>query len=71
MRVHLKGINRTSKKLADGTRVTYFYAWKGGPRLPGKPGSPEFVEAYNAAIAEKVQQPSGTIQSILNAVIRS
>jgi len=67
MRVHHKGINRTSKKLADGTRVTYFYAWKGGPRLPGKPGSPEFVEAYNAAIAEKVQQPSGTIQSILNA----
>ena len=26
MRVQLKGINRVSKKLADGSRVTYFYA---------------------------------------------
>ncbi len=67
MRVQLKGINRISKKLADGSRVTYFYAWKGGPRLPGKPGSTEFVDAYNAAIAEKVRQPAGTIQAVLNA----
>jgi len=67
MRVQLKGINRVSKKLADGSRVTYFYAWKGGPRLPGKPGSVEFVDAYNAAIAEKVRQPAGTIQAVLNA----
>ena len=67
MRVQLKGINRVSKKLADGSRVTYFYAWKGGPRLPGRPGSAEFVDAYNAAIAEKVRQPAGTIQAVLNA----
>ena len=67
MRVRLKGINRVSKKLADGSRATYFYAWKGGPRLPGKPGSPEFVDAYNAALAEKIRQPSGTVQAVLNA----
>ncbi len=41
MRVQLKGINRITKRLADGSTVTYFYAWKGGPRLPGKPGDPE------------------------------
>lgn len=67
MRVQLKGINRVSKRLADGTRVTYFYAWKGGPRLPGKPGDPEFMAAYNEAVAEKAKQPTGTVQSILNA----
>jgi hypothetical protein len=27
----------------------------GGPPLPGKPGSPEFIAAYNAAIAQKVE----------------
>lgn len=67
MRVQLKGLNRVSKKLADGTRVTYYYAWKGGPRLPGKPGDPEFLAAFKEAIAQKAKQPSGTIQAVLNA----
>jgi len=67
MRVRMKGINRVSKRLADGSRVTYYYAWKGGPRLPGKPGDPEFVAAYNEAVAQKAKQPSGTLQAILNA----
>ena len=71
MRVQLKGINRVSKRLADGSRVTYFYAWKGGPRLPGKPGDPEFVAAYNAAVAEKVKVPSGTLQAVLTAYQQS
>lgn len=62
----MKGINRVSKKLADGTRVTYFYAWKGGPRLPGRPGDPEFVAAYNVAVAAKAAQPKGTLQSVLS-----
>ena len=35
MRVRLKGINSITKKLADGTRRTYWYAWKGGPPLRG------------------------------------
>ncbi|NIY97980.1 MAG: tyrosine-type recombinase/integrase [Cytophagia bacterium] len=67
MKVRLKGVNRVSVKLANGDRVTYYYAWKGGPRLPGKPGDPEFIAAYNAAVAQKAKQPTGTIQAILNA----
>lgn len=67
MHVRLKGINRVSKRLADGSRVTYYYAWKGGPRLPGKPGDPEFVAAFNEAVASKAKQPSGTLQAVLNA----
>ncbi len=66
MRVRLKGLNRVSKRLADGSKATYYYAWKGGPSLPGKPGDPEFVEAYNAALAAKVKSPVGTLQSVLN-----
>ena len=65
MRVRLKGINSISKKLADGTRRTYWYAWKGGPPLRGEPGTPEFVHSYNEAIARKVTPPRGTLLSVL------
>jgi hypothetical protein len=46
-------------RLADGTRRTYWYAWKGGPPLRGEPGSPEFIASYNAAVAAKVMGQSG------------
>ncbi|WP_342587589.1 site-specific integrase [Pararhizobium arenae] len=35
--------------------------------MPGKPGDPEFIAAYNAAVAKKVQPPSGALLSILSA----
>ena len=59
MRVRLKGINSKRKRLADGSLKIYYYAWKGGPPLRGKPGSPEFVASYNAAVAQKVTPPTG------------
>jgi integrase len=66
MRVDLKGINSATKRLADGTKRTYFYAWKGGPPLQGKPGSPEFHASYNAAIAtRKVEPPADVLSSLL------
>ncbi|MFZ5719244.1 MAG: tyrosine-type recombinase/integrase [Pseudomonadota bacterium] len=49
--VRLKGLNRVRTKDREGRPVVYWYAWKGGPRLPGQPGSPEFLEAYQAAHA--------------------
>lgn len=48
MRVTLKGI---AKVTAKGR--TYWYAWRGGPRLRGEPGSPEFLASYNEAIEER------------------
>ena len=65
MRIRLKGINSITKRLADGTRRTYWYAWKGGPPLRGKPGTPEFIASYNAAAAQKVTPPTGTLLSLL------
>lgn len=65
MRVRLRGVNRVRKRLADGRVVTYFYAWKGGPALPGAPGSAAFVAAYNEAVAGKVRPPTGVLLSIL------
>ena len=67
MRVRLKGLNSKTKRLADGRKVTYYYAWKGGPRLPGQPGDPEFLAAYEEAASRKREAPAGALLSIINA----
>ena len=68
MRVHLKGIHKgPTKTLADGSKRTYWYAWKGGPPLRGEEGTPEFHASYNEAVARKVATPQGTLQSPLRA----
>jgi integrase len=48
VRVELKGI---AKVKAKGR--TYWYAWRSGPRLSGKPGSPEFIASYNEAVEQR------------------
>lgn len=65
MRVHLKGINSVTKKLADGSRRTYWYAWKGGPALRGELGTPEFIASYNEAVARKVTPPAGVLLAVM------
>lgn len=65
MRVKLKGLNSITKQLADGSTRTYWYAWKGGPALPGKPGDPAFMAAYNEAVSRKRSPPTGVLLSIL------
>src|SRR4249920_3676632 len=65
MRIRLKGINSITKRLADGTRRTYWYAWKGGPPLRGEPGTPEFIHNYNEACAAKIASPAGALLSLL------
>jgi integrase len=65
MRIRLRGINTVTKKLADGSERTYYYAWKGGPPLRGEPGTPEFIASYNAAATSKMPPPTGSLLSIL------
>jgi hypothetical protein len=65
VRIRLKGVNSITKKLADGTRRTYWYAWKGGPAIIGEPGTPEFIHSYNEAIATKAATPQGALLSVL------
>ena len=71
MRVRLKGINSVSKRLADGTTRTYWYAWKGGPPLRGEPGTPEFIHSYNEAAARKATGPQGTMLGLLQGYQQS
>ena len=67
MRINAKGLHWTTVTLADGSRKTYWYAWRGGPRLSGEYGSPEFIAGYNAAVATKVPAPEGYLLALLQA----
>jgi len=67
MRARLRGINRFRTRLADGRTVTYYYAWKGGPRLAGEPGTPEFHASYVEAHSNKRPRTSDTLSAILEA----
>jgi integrase len=60
VKIDLKGI---AKVKAKGR--TYHYAWRGGPRLCGEPGTPEFVASYNEAV-ENHRAPD---MSRFNAVV--
>lgn len=44
VKVDLRGVHTAHAK-----GNVYYYAWRGGPRLRGKPGSPEFVASYQEA----------------------
>jgi integrase len=65
MRIRLKGLNRVTKRLADGRTITYWYAWKGGPPLRGEPGTPDFIASYNEAVAQKVRPRAGVLLSVM------
>ena len=59
-KIELKGI---AKVTAKGR--TYWYAWRGGPRLHGEPGSPEFMAAYNEAIEKRRIPEPGRFRSLV------
>jgi integrase len=65
MRVRLKGIHSVKVKLAGGALATYFYAWRGGPRLVGEPGSPEFLASYTAAHQYRRQPDAATLHGVI------
>lgn len=69
MRVNLKGVHRVRKKLASGLYATYYYAWRGGPRIEAQFGTPAFHQAYVAAHDELKNRPKPT--NTLNGVFRA
>jgi integrase len=61
MRVMLKGVHRVRSK-----GRLYYYAWRGGPRLTGQPGSPEFVASYTEAYRSLRTAPDGTLHALIS-----
>lgn len=60
-----KGIRRVVRRGPDGEIISvYYYAWKGGPRLVGKPGSREFTASYAAALQGQKRKPADTLAGL-------
>ncbi len=66
MRVHLKGVHT----VRSGSKA-YHYAWRGGPRLVGEPGTPDFMASYNAALQARKQPAEGTMFTLVSEYRRS
>lgn len=60
--IDLKGLHRVQ---SHGR--TYYYAWRGGPRLPGEPGTPEFVEALHNAHQARKQGDKSRLEGLCAA----
>jgi integrase len=67
VRVDLPGVHRVKMKKRDGSLVFYYYAWRGGPRLTGEPGSPEFIDSYQATRANRRHPKSDVFHSVIVA----
>ncbi len=57
----LKGVCKVTAK----GRV-YWYAWRGGPRLIGSPGSPEFVASYAQAYEARAKPNDKRIRGVVS-----
>jgi integrase len=62
VRVEIKGIAKVKSK----GRI-YYYAWRGGPRLIGRPGTPEFLASYNQAIEDRKATDTDKFRSVVVA----
>jgi hypothetical protein len=65
VRVVLKGIHRVESRLANGTKRTYFYAWRNGPRIYAEPGTAAFISEYHEAHASVRKPKAGTLMSLI------
>jgi integrase len=58
--VELKGLHTVKSK-----GRTYNYAWRGGPAIKGEPGTPEFMDAYNEAVAGRAATDGKRFRSVV------
>lgn len=72
MKVDLPGVHRVNKRLADGTTATYYYAWRGGPRMKAKPNTDAFLAEYFKLTRDKDDAPfQGRLAEIIREYIKS
>ena len=64
--VRLKGLASARKKMADGSVRTYWYAWRGGPRIDAEPGSAAFMAEYTRHVSAKpALVQAGTVAELI------
>ena len=60
VKIDLRGVASATAK-----GRTYYYAWRGGPRLRGEPGSAEFVASYQQAHENHRRPDDGRFRSLV------
>ena len=58
-----------NRRLADGSTAVYHYHRESGARLPGEPGSPEFLAAY-AKAEERTPRDAGKVAALKRAHVQ-
>lgn len=66
VKLQLKGLHKVKRALSGGGHSVHYYAWRGGPRIDAQPGTPAFVEAWQALTAARDKAPAtGTLQDLI------
>lgn len=72
MEIDLVGVHRVNKKLANGQIATYYYAWRGGPRIHAKPNSKAFIAEYFKLTRDREDTPyQGKLSAIIKDYVKS
>jgi integrase len=72
MLVRLVGVHRVSAKLANGDTRTYYYAWRGGPRIKAVPGSHAFGAEYHRLTRHRPDPiRAGMLPELVHAYVAS
>lgn len=73
MLVKLMGLHRVKGKLAGGREVTYFYAWRGGPRIDVDPAKKRAfaAEFFRLTRARDEAAAKGTISELIRSYLKS
>ncbi|WPM80865.1 tyrosine-type recombinase/integrase [Brucella pseudintermedia] len=70
--VDLVGVHRVNKKLASGDIATYYYAWRGGPRIHAKPNTKAFIAEYFKLTRHREDTPyQGKLAEIIKEYVNS
>ncbi len=64
------GLHRVQITQKNGTRRSYYYAWRGGPKLTSPFGSPAFSEEFSAALRTRDQKLPDLEAGTLAQVVR-
>lgn len=72
MRIKLVGVHKVKRTLADGSSVTYYYAWRGGPRINAAPHSRAFGIEYHRLTRAREDAPGkGNVAELIREYLKS
>lgn len=67
MLVKLVGVHKVRVKLASGQTTTYYYAWRGGPRMKEKPGTTAFANEWLRHKHASAPKSTKTVGDLIDA----